>query len=1027
MQKRKNIAYIVFGCFFLSGLSALIFQTAWVKSLSLVFGTSYLAVATVLAAYMFGLAVGAFSVSKFLHKITNPVLFYGVLEGIIAATGLLVPVALDGFFNLYIFIFGGQPEPVVEHGLIQPLFFLLATFIVIAIPTVAMGATLPLLTKYIVTNDKTVGPGIGSLYFFNTIGAVTGVLLSGFLLLAYLGLYGSMGIASAVNLLIFVLTLYLFKYPADSQQKETKPSPPRPQVSIWHWRFYLSFFTGILSFSLEVFWTRLLSHIMGGTTYAFAIMLSSFLAGIAIGGYAGGKAAKSRDVASRLYPTALVLVAISSYLAYHILQSMELANDYTLLERAILSFSVLFPSAFFLGMTFPLLIKTIVKRPTESATITAISYSWNTFGAIIGSVATGFIVLPLMGFYGFIFGSVVAFCLLAISYCLLSANRSPTTYAAIFVPVIVVISLFPSGRPYSLLYAHINLPNEEVRTAFYSVGRTSTILLHEENGYFRLSSNGLSESAIGSKGMPPFNLSQKWLAGLPSLARPDAQHYAIVGLGGGIVLEGVPPTASTIDVFELEPLVTQANMAIAERRARDPLADPRVNVVENDARNALSLTSKKYDIVVSQPSHPWTGGASHLYTEEFLELVISKMNDDGVFLQWINSQFIDEKLFKVMTATLLNNFDYVELYQPERQVLMFVASNSPLDIWNGNKNAEKALEQSGAHYSYMGALSMEDVIAMLIMDHAGLSIIGRDSTVNTDVKNKLAYFTRPRSDGLNADDLFNLYGHLDPLLSGQGLLAQANLSISYPLLAEKLIQSNSIRRAEQLAASVDNHVHKLLIDAIGLEYAGNPDKARQLYRSALEIEPKNIDAQAGLLRLHLEDFSKLALSADIASLANKQSGGHRAVLEAWVLGATGRFEEMSKLDASLASVPPNSLFYPIAVKLRVDWRTWKTINTRNRLYAKEALKLLDSMLASFWNVDLYLLRFQVARQLQLPFHQFESLVAASEQILSDEPMLNRSDYRKKLILNGLSSIKEDDELEDYRERINTLLRRLDLP
>ena len=146
------------------------------------------------------------------------------------------------------------------------------------------------------------------------------------------------------------------------------------------------------------------------------------------------------------------------------------------------------------------------------------------------------------------------------------------------------------------------------------------------------------------------------------------------------VLEGTPASVASVDVVELEPEVIEASRQLSGMRDADPLADPRINIVINDARNALRLTRKSYDAIVSQPSHPWTAGASHLFTREFAASVRSHLNDGGVFLQWMNAEFVDEPLLRTLAATLLAEFEYVRLYRPSARVLMFLASDAPLDV-----------------------------------------------------------------------------------------------------------------------------------------------------------------------------------------------------------------------------------------------------------------------------------------------------------------------------------------------------------
>ena len=157
-----------------------------------------------------------------------------------------------------------------------------------------------------------------------------------------------------------------------------------------------------------------------------------------------------------------------------------------------------------------------------------------------------------------------------------------------------------------------------------------------------------------------------WLALLPTLARPDAREVAVVGFGGGALLELVPPSVRAVDVIELEPEVLAANAAVGSERRADPLADPRMHVILNDARSALALSGKRYDAIVSQPSHPWTAGASHLYTREFFELAKSRLGDDGVLVQWIGPAYVDEELLRILVATLGDVLPHVRVYQARR-------------------------------------------------------------------------------------------------------------------------------------------------------------------------------------------------------------------------------------------------------------------------------------------------------------------------------------------------------------------------
>ena len=947
----------VAACFLLSGFAALLYQAAWLKKLGIVFGTSHVAVATVLAAYMAGLAFGAAAASRLAYRVRRPILVYGVLECIIGISAVLVPIFLNVAQVLLVFFFGGQPEPVAAETSGQTLYYLLATFLILAIPTGAMGATLPLLSRYAVHEDREVGPRIGLLYGINTVGAVFGALVAGFLLLPRLGLFRTLAVGAAINLLVFVIAAYLART-ASGAAASSQDAAERPveQRSALHWVLPVMLASGVVSFALEVLWTRLLTHIFGGTVYAFAIMLACFLTGIALGGLIAGRIAKDRARAALCFPIVQLLIAVVSFGSYLLMNSW-LPAGMGLAGKAAYAFVVIVPSTLFIGATYPLAVRIATSAAGDTAHVSGRVYAWNTVGAIVGALLTGFFVLPLFGFGLTLKAAMITSMTLALVACLpIVAKRTPALVASTAALLVVVLFVSPA-RPDRLIYAHIGDQQKWGEEHFFAVGRSATILMREQKGFINLSSNGLSESAVGYAGMPPFKLSQKWLSGLPTLARPQARSMLIVGFGGGIVLEGVAPHIQDLDVIELEPMVIAANQSVSHIRGIDPLSDPRLSLVINDARNAMTLTDKRYDIVVSQPSHPWTGGAAHLYTSEFLALSKAHMNDGGVFLQWINSQFVDEALLRTLMATLVDQFAYVELYQPERQVLLFMASERPLDVWKGDRGAAVALDNHKRHYNRMGLRAVEDAIAMMTLDAEGVRAFAQGAPRNTDDHNLLAFFSRANADGLTADTLLALFNDIDPLTNQRSefhTVYAEELALHH--IAEQLLQANFAQRAFKMARATASPTLRATIDALGYDQSDEVEQAISSFDLALTQDINNRAAQFGLLRMYLAELAQAELPRPIAALANRQSGPDRRVLEGWVFGAAGAFERLAGLDAELAQVAPTSLAYPIAVKLRVDWRVVASRQNRDPQIAVEALEILDDLLASYWNFDLYVLR-----------------------------------------------------------------------
>ena len=266
---------------------------------------------------------------------------------------------------------------------------------------------------------------------------------------------------------------------------------------------------------------------------------------------------------------------------------------------------------------------------------------------------------------------------------------------------------------------------------FFAVGHSSTVVALEGLGYLYLRTNGLPEASIGAKGTAPYQDPEKWLTALPVAARPDTKNMLVIGFGGGVALEGVPASVQEVDVIELEPEVVNANRQLAGRRSKDPLEDPRINVIFNDARNALRLTSKNYDVIVSQPSHPWTAGASHLFTREFVHLAKEHLTEGGVFVQWMNSEFVDAPLLRSLAATVLEEFSHVRLYQPNTQMLMFLGSDQELEPELQLARTGQPITNDVMHFSRMGINAAEDLVGALVMDQEGLEKFSLGALLST--------------------------------------------------------------------------------------------------------------------------------------------------------------------------------------------------------------------------------------------------------------------------------------------------------
>ena len=976
----------VVACFFLSGLAALLYQTAWLRQFSLVFGTSELAVATVLAAYMGGLALGSAIAGRYAGRVTRPVLVYGILEAGIALSALAVPLLLLAARALYAAMLGDQPGPPDAATIGQPIFYLLVAFVVLAIPTGFMGATLPLLIRYAVRTDAEVGPRVALLYAINTAGAVCGTVIAAFALLPALGLNRTVWVGVAVNVLVFFIAAALARGRRDRAPTDVTTaaaaSPPdfvtaciRPLftqsgpltsrlTTVFHtqpaWMLPLMLVSGANAFLYEVLWTRMLAHVIGGSIYAFATMLAAFLTGIALGGGLAGRFAASRERAAIAFAFTQVAIGVLSIGVYAWMEPL-IPDVRTTAALALFAVAVMLPATVFIGATLPLSVRVLARDESEATAGTARIYAWNTVGAIVGAILAAFVLIPGLGFEGSIRVAVGVNFFLALWAAACVARPGPVPVGAACAGIAAILAFYSPDRPRAVVLSsefEVGYP-EPPRELYYAVGRSSTVVLLASASWYSLRINGLPEASVAVKGSPPTMDPQKWLSALPVAARPDTRTMLVVGFGGGVALEGVPPSVETVDVVELEPEVIEANRLISGMRDVDPLQDPRVNVVINDARNALKLTGKSYDAIISQPSHPWTAGASHLFTREFAADVRSHLNEGGVFLQWMNGEFVDETLFRTLAATLLAEFRYVRLYNPNTTVLFFMASDAPLDAEVAAARTGRPFIDAPMHYSRFGLHSHEDLLVSLALDEQGILSIARGADISTDDNNLMATRSRPRSDGLQEEDLLELFEPHDPLTRPGGWVhALLGAQIDYGYIARWLMSMGRTERATALAAAIPDFSKQFEVYGLLFRNTGQAGQAPESLNNALLANPLNMQARYIILRDHLVDLSRGEAPDDIQAVAEDLAGPAAAVIPAMTYEALADWESLAALDGILAASRVTDAWYRDAARLRAAWRVNAT-EDRERL-AREALPLIDRALILTDEENLHRMRAQAS-------------------------------------------------------------------
>lgn len=760
--------------FFFSGATSLVYQTIWARELHLVFGTSSYAIATVLAAFMGGLALGGFWMARHADRLSKPLLTYGLLEFAIGLYALVFPWLLQLVEPLYLGFFRAvSPTPLV-FGLFQ--FVLLS--LLLLIPTTCMGATLPLLTRFVSERTGSVGGRVGMLYGVNTLGAVFGVGLSGFYLLPNLGLAKTLYLAAAGNFILGVGAWLLSRRVAEGGEPpsvlEEEELSTSAAVGIKP-LLWIAAFSGCAALIYELAWFRLLTLILGASTYAFSTMLLAFLIGIALGGWAGGplsdRIRKKRGAKGVLFSIGLVQVGIGllSFLMMLLYQEFPVlylrlydANADSLglgWGRQIwLAIVLMTPPALLMGATFSLLVRAGVGSASGvlGAHVGRV-YGANTLGSLLGAVAAGFFLLPSLS----VVGAVKIAILVNLAAALVAFSRVfETAFSRVKIAVAAVLctlGLWQSNPPWDPafmtagVYKYIqdldsptrkNLWDYAVRDydlLYYKEGRTTvvTVAQSKHSGNIWMANNGKVEAST-TVDMP----TQVLVSHLPFLFLENPKKAVVIGLASGITAGAVSlhKELSSIEVVELEPAIIKASRFFDDFNHR-PLEDPRVELVLNDGRNHILLGEEAHwDLVVAEPSNPWITGVSNLFTLEFWEMGKSRLTEGGVWSQWVQLYGMAPDDLLSLLATFREVFPYVRIFATiEDSDLVMLGSKQPLNFDIKKASALFSNSDIKSEFKAIEVLNPYDLLVFYRMDQSGVAKVVGDIEFNTDDNMRVEY------------------------------------------------------------------------------------------------------------------------------------------------------------------------------------------------------------------------------------------------------------------------------------------------
>lgn len=664
----------------------------------LVFGASTAANAAVLAIFMGGLGIGGAVLGPRADRTANALRFYGFLETAIAATAFLTPLLLWAVRWAYLTAGGAGAMGTLGATVAR----LALSALVLGVPTVLMGGTLPAIVRAMEGKTDQGRRRVAWLYGANTLGAVTGALVVTFWLLEQLGARQSLWLACLANAFIAFTALALaarqtpgHEFAAPINQPSADRAAPLAFI------YAAAAVVGFAYFLMELVWYRMLAPILGGSTYTFGLILAVALLGIGLGGLAYGALAGRRQATLGAFAGAVglegLLIAVPFALGDWIavwtalLRPWDLIGFYGLVFGwAVITAVVVLPPSLVAGYQFPMLISLLGQGRDSVGRHTGRVYAWNTFGAVAGALTGGFGFIPLLTAPGAWRASVLLLLVLAVIATVLAARtaeaRGRIVVAAALASVAVVLVLLPRGPTAFWRHSGIGVgwvdvtkdgPNDlrdRIHTYRQNLkwewdGVESSVGVMNSDSLAFVVNGKVDGNAVGDA------TTQVMMGMVSAIVHPNPRNALVVGLGTGSSAGWLAAIDSMeqVDAVELEPAVVEfARQCDAVNK--DALENPKVNVIIGDGREVLMTGEYGYDLIVSAPSNPYRAGIASMYTQEFYSAVAHRLTEGGYFSQWLQAYDVDGETIQTVYATLASVFPYVTTWQTNTVDLLLVCS-----------------------------------------------------------------------------------------------------------------------------------------------------------------------------------------------------------------------------------------------------------------------------------------------------------------------------------------------------------------
>ena len=680
-DNNRIISIAPFILFFISGGIALLYEVVLSRLLVLVMGNTVLATSTILAAFMAGLGLGAYVWGRVVEKRPNTALrIFGLLEIGVGLIAFAFPILYQLAGGMELALFGHSDGPYEARLGLRFLFSLMW----LLPPTFLMGGSLPAMGRHVIRFGRDFGRHTAWLYGINTLGAVLGAFLTGFFLVRLWGHTTTLFVAASGNVIVGAIAVWIhhrYLKNKKSRPEPTKASKKKPPLedepSAWAARTAVIALglSGFCALAYEVIWTRLLVLVVDNSVYSFAVILMAILAGIALGSLILAPLLRKIMTAFIAFAIVEILLGVSAFgFPFFIhLTPTPAQTVYVWFLLGKMPLVVLVP-AIFMGAAFPLAAEAYQARNKQVGRSLGAVYAANTLGAVLGAVAAGFWLVPMLGFRLSSLGLPVINLLAGFILIAVSLRPLKIIVTGVVVAALAVAGWFAMPQDYfSQKYAELEPLGQ---LTYYDEGRSATVTIFQMPTLIRmLYLNGIPEVDDGKLSLATFRL----MGTLPMLLHPAPKDALMVTFGAGITAGSASLRAETVDCVDLVEQYHQIATYFAAVN-HDITNSPKFSMFIDDARHYLQTTDRQYDVIISDATHPRSYDSWVLFTTDFYDRVKARLKPGGIFCQWAPYHGLDPNQYQTILRTFQRSFPHTSVWSVGEAYSLLMATEEPLSI-----------------------------------------------------------------------------------------------------------------------------------------------------------------------------------------------------------------------------------------------------------------------------------------------------------------------------------------------------------